>query len=488
MPFKARSKHKYNAQSSSEISLDKNTSVSVLDINHGGWWFVEIESGDSGWFPGEYLTTDTFLDELGFRDIQEQITFLTGNIREARTNTFHAVEPKDGKVFAFIQEERSVVDNLITLQNDIIFNLTEMILERNSKKSKRNEEDEKCDEPNIFLKSGKNVDEIPFTGSRRKASENKAQIGCSASISEESRKSFSKTDAPKIEAKVVDKNLFQEKKRANSAIYEKASIFERKNEVQSGSGKKISKPNSFQSEASFSLSNSVCIVCYDRAANMKYAKCGHAPVICEICLKSYISNALESGTTLKCIDENCEKQPIYKDISDFKDELMRERFTVRNRTTSCKGSKSIRFVNCSSCNVQHDIGGESILICRNCGEKTCIEHQSKAYPKVKSNGHLVQNKYCCQEAEIVELAEMKKIEDEEKKKRFEQLCQSERLKESDCKYCPHCNIVIWKCEGCYRMVCGKDFHGNVTNASGCGREFDWDKAKPYRSTILRTSS
>ena len=39
----------------SELSLNKNTMVKVLDKRDHGWWFVEDFHGRAGWAPATYL-------------------------------------------------------------------------------------------------------------------------------------------------------------------------------------------------------------------------------------------------------------------------------------------------------------------------------------------------------------------------------------------------------------------------------------------------
>ena len=56
----------------------------------------------------------------------------------------------------------------------------------------------------------------------------------------------------------------------------------------------------------------------------------------------------------------------------------------------------------------------------------------------------------------------------------------EEYKESRCVHCPHCDRLIERTSGCHLMKCGKDYHGNGT-IHGCGKEFDINKAKKYKS-------
>jgi hypothetical protein len=66
--------------------------------------------------------------------------------------------------------------------------------------------------------------------------------------------------------------------------------------------------------------------------------------------------------------------------------------------------------------------------------------------------------------------------------RLRNLQQDEAWKVAHCRYCPHCQRVINKLEGCDSMRCGQDAHGgNVQN--GCGRNFSWGTAAPYQAAV-----
>lgn len=58
------------------------------------------------------------------------------------------------------------------------------------------------------------------------------------------------------------------------------------------------------------------------------------------------------------------------------------------------------------------------------------------------------------------------------------LVADETFKQSRCKYCPNCNRVIERIDGCDTMVCGQNAHGgNIQN--GCGHGFNWLEAGAY---------
>lgn len=60
------------------------------------------------------------------------------------------------------------------------------------------------------------------------------------------------------------------------------------------------------------------------------------------------------------------------------------------------------------------------------------------------------------------------------------LMSDELWKQLHCRLCPHCRRPVEKLEGCNVMRCGSDYHGGGKQA-GCGNEFEWDKAEPYRT-------
>ena len=62
--------------------------------------------------------------------------------------------------------------------------------------------------------------------------------------------------------------------------------------------------------------------------------------------------------------------------------------------------------------------------------------------------------------------------------RFDELRKMERWKEQHCRHCPHCKRVVERTGGCTLMVCGGNYHGGNAQR-GCGKGFDWNRAKPY---------
>jgi len=65
---------------------------------------------------------------------------------------------------------------------------------------------------------------------------------------------------------------------------------------------------------------------------------------------------------------------------------------------------------------------------------------------------------------------------------FDNLVKDEKWKEENCKVCPKCRRAVQKLEGCDKMICGRDFHGGNAQ-DGCGKHFDWKKAKNYTTLI-----
>ncbi|CAJ1415619.1 unnamed protein product [Effrenium voratum] len=49
--------------------------------------------------------------------------------------------------------------------------------------------------------------------------------------------------------------------------------------------------------------------------------------------------------------------------------------------------------------------------------------------------------------------------------------------------CPHCGRIIEKNAGCDVMTCGNHAHQRLQHGEGCGREFNWSQARPYRPTL-----
>jgi len=66
---------------------------------------------------------------------------------------------------------------------------------------------------------------------------------------------------------------------------------------------------------------------------------------------------------------------------------------------------------------------------------------------------------------------------------YRTLQEDEALKASRCRLCPHCGAVVEKIDGCSVMICGLNYHGG-DQQSGCGRRFDWDRARQYRADIV----
>lgn len=56
----------------------------------------------------------------------------------------------------------------------------------------------------------------------------------------------------------------------------------------------------------------------------------------------------------------------------------------------------------------------------------------------------------------------------------------EKYKEDHCFYCPNCNRIMEKLDGCDLMVCGVNYHGG-DQQDGCGHRFNLKNAKKYKS-------
>lgn len=67
-------------------------------------------------------------------------------------------------------------------------------------------------------------------------------------------------------------------------------------------------------------------------------------------------------------------------------------------------------------------------------------------------------------------------------KRIEDFKKDERWKETHLRLCPGCSRPIEKVSGCDSMVCGRNYHGGDAQ-DGCGLNFDWNNAKPYKAVI-----
>lgn len=70
---------------------------------------------------------------------------------------------------------------------------------------------------------------------------------------------------------------------------------------------------------------------------------------------------------------------------------------------------------------------------------------------------------------------------------WETLQGDEYFKQTSCRHCPSCQRVIQRITGCDSMVCGSDAHGGNVQ-SGCGANFNWMGAAPYKADVGRRSS
>ena len=69
--------------------------------------------------------------------------------------------------------------------------------------------------------------------------------------------------------------------------------------------------------------------------------------------------------------------------------------------------------------------------------------------------------------------------------RFDELRKMELWKEKHCKHCPNCKRVVHKVSGCDHMICGHDTDGGGNQQRGCGKQFGWNAAPPYRADLKR---
>jgi len=73
---------------------------------------------------------------------------------------------------------------------------------------------------------------------------------------------------------------------------------------------------------------------------------------------------------------------------------------------------------------------------------------------------------------------------QEMMKKYNDMLADEEFKRKNGRYCPKCNRVIIKDGGCDLMICGRNYHGgNIQD--GCGTHFNWNEAKPYKSSLAR---
>ena len=65
---------------------------------------------------------------------------------------------------------------------------------------------------------------------------------------------------------------------------------------------------------------------------------------------------------------------------------------------------------------------------------------------------------------------------------FKDLQKDEAWKEQHCRLCPHCKKCVYRVDGCDSMTCGRDAadKGGGNRQDGCGKKFNWKRAKPYR--------
>lgn len=68
--------------------------------------------------------------------------------------------------------------------------------------------------------------------------------------------------------------------------------------------------------------------------------------------------------------------------------------------------------------------------------------------------------------------------------RHNELQADERWKAENCRECPGCSRPVSKIAGCSSMKCGQAYHGG-DQQPGCGQEFNWERAKPYRACVQR---
>jgi len=209
----------------------------------------------------------------------------------------------------------------------------------------------------------------------------------------------------------------------------------------------VANRNRFSSNGfSFRTTKGKC-VCDEETTLYNFRNCkGAAHPICLDCIFKMISVSIENGEfAISC--QSCNSSLQFQEVVRYLrlsgaprrlEELYQTIYTQREREANCHERKMITCLN-PDCGSQQDIGGESVVTCRQqyCKWKMCAIHN-----RVYMGG-----KFCCSAAK-------------------DPSCDSSEWVVAHTKSCPNCNAPIEKNGGCDHMTCKK-------SAGGCGFEFCW---------------
>jgi len=70
--------------------------------------------------------------------------------------------------------------------------------------------------------------------------------------------------------------------------------------------------------------------------------------------------------------------------------------------------------------------------------------------------------------------------------RHQELADDELYKAKHCRLCPNCYRPVERVDGCSSMICGDNYHGGAQQ-SGCGKNFSWTLALPYKAVVEERS-
>lgn len=247
-----------------------------------------------------------------------------------------------------------------------------------------------------------------------------------------------------------------------------------------------------------------CCICMDeyKITDMYTIGCPEMHKICFDCFGEAIKHAVTQGDVVKCPYLGCNYVLSQVEIEGFGDNeggyVSKEiisRYCEQNlgRTLkSISGAIGCPTPGCANYVIvaKEDLSKKICCNCDGCGNSFC-SHCRKIY-----HYHCECNEipfyterwieWCTKRRNVYTEDKKKAMElyqhNKELVENFNNLKSDEEYKEQHGRLCPRCGRIIVKVDGCDSMVCGRNYHGGDVQ-DGCGANFNWSTARPYRSDI-----
>lgn len=249
-----------------------------------------------------------------------------------------------------------------------------------------------------------------------------------------------------------------------------------------------------------------CCICMDtyKVTEMYTIGCPGSHRLCFDCFGETIKHAVSQGDVVRCPYQGCGYVLSQQEIEGFGEneggyispEVV-ERYRKQNLNRALKsisGAIGCPTPGCGNYVIlsKEDLARKTRCDCEGCKRSFCSHCRKTYHYHCKCDEVLMYTErwieWCSQKREKYTTDKAKALEmkarNEELARNYENLKLDEEYKEKHGRVCPNCGRIIIKVDGCDLMVCGRNYHGGDVQ-DGCGSNFNWTKAVPYRSDMSR---